>query len=215
MATHPEDGGEHAGVPRRAARRVLRRRRRLRRRDEGDSVDAQPAVAGSRGAEWHRAFRLARPRCARRVAATGYRCGARGGEHAAAVRRAARLAAHREPVSLAPDAWGADVRLGRRRWTRTGLSQHESWSLSLGAYWARRCAPRKSRTNSAMRSAAVSRAKWPASSTWTCALGTSRRYASGSDSSNERSCLPQITNSRGWRSRIQACHLGYASTFVR
>src|SRR5690348_2481340 len=122
MAAHPEDGREHAGIPRRAAWRVLRRRRGLRRRDEGDSVDAQPAMAGSRGTEWHRPLRLARPRCARRDRAARSRRGARAGELAAAVRRAARLAAHGEPVSLAPHASGADVRLGGRGRTRAGLS---------------------------------------------------------------------------------------------
>src|SRR5262249_42670889 len=35
--------------------------------------------------------------------------------------------------------------------------------------------PAKSRTNAAISSAAVSKAKWPPSTTWTCAVGTSLR----------------------------------------
>ena len=57
--------------------------------------------------------------------------------------------------------------------------------------------PTKLRTNVAISSAAVSNAKCPPSTTWTSAFGTSRRYASGSDGSNESSYFPQITSSRG------------------
>ncbi len=64
------------------------------------------------------------------------------------------------------------------------------------------------RTIAAISSAAVSSAKWPASRTWTSAFGTSRRYASGSDGSNERSYLPHSTRSRGCFSRIHACQFG-------
>lgn len=52
---------------------------------------------------------------------------------------------------------------------------------------------RKPSTRSAISSAAVSSAKWPPSTICTCALGTSRRNASGSEASNERSYFHQIT----------------------
>src|SRR5207249_4036557 len=76
--------------------------------------------------------RLARPRSARRGAAPGSRYRARTREHAAAVRRSSRLASYGEPISLAPDASGADVRLGGVGWTWADLSTSADESLLLG-----------------------------------------------------------------------------------
>ena len=62
MGAHAKDGREHAGVSRRAARRVLRCRSRLRRRHERDPVVVQQTVARSARAQWDDAVRLARAR---------------------------------------------------------------------------------------------------------------------------------------------------------
>src|SRR6202035_2781280 len=64
------------------------------------------------------------------------------------------------------------------------------------------------RTRKAISSAAVSSAKWPPSTMWISALGTSRRYDSGSEGSNDDSYFPQITSRRGCFSRIHASHSG-------
>src|SRR3954464_15438716 len=111
---------------------------------------------------------------------------------------------------------GAAVRLRARsshvsRWAYEGQPQtHHLFFTGVV-----RTELRKPLTSPAISSAAVSSAKCPASSTCTSALGTSRRYACGSDASNDRSYLPQRTRSGGCVARIQACHLGYASTLVR
>jgi len=55
---------------------------------------------------------------------------------------------------------------------------------------------------------AISNAKCPPSMMWISAFGTSRRYYSGSDGSNDDSYLPHITSRRGCFSRINASHFG-------
>ena len=53
LGADAQDGRQHAGVSRTAARRVLRRRRRLRRRHQGGAVDLQSAMARSGRAQRH------------------------------------------------------------------------------------------------------------------------------------------------------------------
>src|SRR5271163_609975 len=105
-----------------------------------------------------------------------------------------------------------------RLWARNGYLP-TGWSGRLA--WHRllicqsECLAKKARMSLAISSFFSARAKWPASSRWISAFGTSRLKASAPGAMNEGSFRPQITKVGGLCSRNHACHAGYEATFVR
>src|SRR5277367_4203307 len=77
------------------------------------------------------------------------------------------------------------------------------------------CLAKNARMRLAISSFFSSKAKWPASSIWISASGTSRLNAFPPGAMNEGSLRPQTTRVGGLCARNHACHAGYDATFVR